>query len=209
MAVLNPGQASQQMKEAYEDLRTLSSAHQLMDGDQTITAALAIAEQKMLSAAYNYVQSHQGGQTAQPQTRPAHRSPGVGGQQAEQRPYSRTDVRPPHSGVSGHQSAVALPIPPLNTAPQPTTITRISAQGHVPTAPGLPDAVVPQNAQLHPRTVARIQAAQGLEAVAQRAIDDAGAGAVALPAPPPTQGGDRPDVPLMGPPGYPGALPTT
>jgi hypothetical protein len=190
MAMLNPGQASQQMKEAYEDLRALSSANNITGNtDQYIMSALAIAETKMTQAAYNYVQAHSGMPTNTPQVRPAHRSPGVGSQ-AEQRPYSRTDVRPPNSGVG---QSVGLPIPPLNTPPQ--TIARIPAVGHVQTAPGLPDAVVPQTAQLHPRTIARIKTAQG---VAQDAIREAD-GAVALPAPAPGPGGDLPDVPLMGP----------
>lgn len=198
MAVLSPGQASQQMKDAYEELKALAGAAAIMQDDQTILAALAIAEGRMQSAALVYIQACQGQQVQQPsplQGRYARRPT-----QEEAKPYSRTDVRPPSTGVGG---AVALPIPPLNTPPQAAPISRVPAQGNVATAPGLPDAVVPQNAQLHPRTVTRIQQAQG----GSPPVAD---GAVALPSPPPAQGGDLPDIPLMGPPpGHPGAAPPT
>ena len=203
MAVLNPGDASKQMKETCEDLVALDAAHKIMEGDQTIAAALVVAEYRMQIAAINYVNSWSSQQVAQPPAvRASHRNQGG---QTEQRPYSRTDVRPPNSGVSGQVSpgGVGLPIAPLNTPPQAPPVSRVPAVGHVQTAPGLPDAVVPQGAQLHPRTVARIQQAQ---AAAQAALD----GAVALPAPPPAQGGDLPDLPLMPPPApYPGAPPPT
>ena len=205
MAVLNPGDASKQMKETCEDLVALDAAHKIMEGDQTIAAALVVAEYRMQIAAINYVNSWSSQQVAQPPAvRASHRNQGG---QTEQRPYSRTDVRPPNSGVSGQVSpgGVGLPIAPLNTNPPPQAppVNRVPAVGHVQTAPGLPDAVVPQGAQLHPRTVARIQQAQ---AAAQAVLD----GAVALPAPPPAQGGDLPDLPLMPPPApYPGAPPPT
>ena len=204
MAVLNPGDASKQMKETCEDLVALDAAHKIMEGDQTIAAALVVAEYRMQIAAINYVNSWSSQQVAQPPAvRASHRNQGG---QTEQRPYSRTDVRPPNSGVSGQVSpgGVGLPIAPLNTPPQAPPVSRVPAVGHVQTAPGLPDAVVPQGAQLHPRTVARIQQAQ---AAAQAVLD----GAVALPAPPPAQGGDLPDLPFMPPPApYPGApTPTT
>ena len=152
MAVLNPGDASKQMKETCEDLVALDAAHKIMEGDQTIAAALVVAEYRMQIAAINYVNSWSSQQVAQPPAvRASHRNQGG---QTEQRPYSRTDVRPPNSGVSGQVSpgGVGLPIAPLNSPPQAPTVVRVPAAGHVQTAPGLPDAVVPQGAQLHPRS---------------------------------------------------------
>jgi hypothetical protein len=180
-----------QLQEAYEDLKALSHAHQIMAGDPTIGAALAVAEQRMLQAAYSYAMAAQGKPAnGSSQVRPAmHRPPGVSDDR--QKPYSR------NSGVS--VGAVALPIAPLNAPAQaPATVQRLPTTGHVPTAPGLPDAVVPSSAQMHPRTIARIQAAQG-------GVPAPGDGAVQLPAPKPGPGGDLPDVPLMDPPGAPGA----
>jgi hypothetical protein len=186
-----------QLQEAYEDLKALSFAAQALPEDQTILAAYAVASQRMQQAAANYYNSAVGAQRSggQPQVRPPmHRPPGISDDR--QKPYSRMDVRPPSGGVA---PGVALPIAPLNTSgPAPAPVQRVPAQGNVPTAPGLPDAVVPQNAQLHPRTVARMQAAS--------AAPQAGAdGSVALPAPPPSAEGDLPGIPMMDPP--PGSLP--
>ena len=207
MAVLNPGDASKQMKETCEDLVALDAAHKIMEGDQTITAALAVAEYRMQIAAVNYINSCSPQQVAQP---PAVRAPHRNqGGQAEQRPYSRSDVRPPSSGVSGQVApgGVGLPIAPLNTNPPPQAppVNRVPAVGHVQTAPGLPDAVVPQGAQLHPRTVARIQQVAS-DRAELRSTEPS-------PSPPPSPApgwGPLPDLPLMPPPApYPGAPPPT
>jgi hypothetical protein len=185
MTILNPGEASKQMKEAAEDLKALSESYVLMRSDQHVGAALAVAEYKMQVAASNYVQSNSGNQPTTPQVRPAHRAPGSN---TEGKPYSRTDVRPPTTGI-GQGPGAAVPIGPLNTPIQQAPIQRVSAAGHVPTAAGLPDAVIPPGAQLHPRTLARLRQAQGLPpedvppTFAQQVASDAGA--VGPPPPPP------------------------
>jgi hypothetical protein len=179
---------------------------------------------KMQVAADQYVQANQQGasiaiQAAQPVSQPvsqpavksARQPPGSG---PEGRGYNRALLKSQavrqNSGVS--TGGVSLPIPPLNTPPQSAPVQRVSAVGHVPTAPGLPDAVVPQGAQLHPRTLVRIRAAQGLppEDAPPTTPQPAAQAAVALPVPPPAPGGDLPDLPLLDPPvPYPGAPPPT
>jgi hypothetical protein len=170
----------------------------------------------MIVAAQNYIAScAPQQQNAQPTVRRVHHTPGTG---QEGKPYSRTDVRPPTGGIGGGGPGVGLPIGPLNTPPVPPQVSRVPAQGNVATAPGLPDAVVPQGAQLHPRTLARIRQAQGLPPEGSPPVDPSfaqqvahDAGAVVLPhALPPTEGGDLPDVPLLGAPfPYPGSPPPT
>ena len=221
---LNPEEASKLIQEVAADLKALHDAYQIVGDDQHVSAALTIAVVKMQVAADQYVQANQQGPALdmlavqpapQPVTQPAVKSarqpPGSG---PEGRGYNRALLKRQglrNSGVPDG-SGVSLPIPPLNTPPQSVPIQRVSAVGHIPTAPGLPDAVVPQSAQLHPRTLARMRAAQGLPpedappTTPQPATQASQGGAVAVP--PASPPDDLPDLPLLDPPApYPGAPP--
>lgn len=216
---LNSGDASKLIQEVAADLKALHETYQIVGDDQHVSAALTIAVVKMQVAADQYVQANQQGasiaiQAAQPAPQPvvqpavksARQPPGSG---PEGRGYNRALLKSravtANSGVP--TGGVSLPIPPLNTPPQSTPVQRVSAVGHVPTAPGLPDAVVPQGAQLHPRTLARIRAAQGLPPEDAPPTTAQPAAQASQPTPPPD---DLPDLPLLDPPApYPGAPPPT
>jgi hypothetical protein len=175
MAVSSPAIASQQLHEACKDLEALVFAHQAMEGDQYITAALAIAEQRVRVAAHSYVAL-------------------MSGQDSQQAP---SRVRTQQSSGPVRQD-VPIPVPALVAPPQahaPVQRVTVGEQIRVPTGPGLPDAVIPAGTTLHPRTVERI--AQAARAAGQGVPEFAQQVAAEAAQAPPT---DLPDIPLMPPP---------
>jgi hypothetical protein len=174
MAVSSPAIASQQLREACEDLKVLVFAHEAMEGDQYVTAALAVAEQRVRVVAHSYVAL-------------------MSGQDSQQAP---SRVRTQQSSGPVRQD-VPVPVPALVAPPQAPAAQRVtvSEQIRVPTVPGLPDAIIPAGTTLHLRTVERI--AQAARAAGQGVPEFAQQVAAEAAQTPPT---DLPDIPLMPPP---------